>query len=53
MTYNLGALTSGLERRTSEGDATVLNFALVVIAGILGVISVIEGILLVQRIRAE
>jgi zinc transport system substrate-binding protein len=53
MTYNLGALTSGLERRTSEGDATTLNFALIVIAGVLGVISLIEGVLLVQRIRAE
>ncbi|MHA2143311.1 MAG: metal ABC transporter substrate-binding protein [Candidatus Thorarchaeota archaeon] len=51
MTYNLGALSSGLE---SEGQsAAAVNLALLALAGIFGLVALVEAVILVQRARAD
>jgi ABC-type Zn uptake system ZnuABC Zn-binding protein ZnuA len=51
MTYNLGALISGLEKRTGTESSQILNLGLIVLSGILAVIVVIETLVLIQRSR--
>jgi len=53
MTFNLGALVSGLEGRSGgTGDQTI-NLGLVALILVLGFIALLEATLLIQRIRAE
>ncbi len=53
MTFNLGALVSGIEGRSgSIGDQTI-NIGLLSLSLVLGFIAVIEAVLLIQRARAE
>ncbi len=53
MTFNLGALVSGIEGRSgSLGDQTV-NIGLLSLSLVLGFIAAIEAVLLIQRARAE
>ena len=53
MTFNLGALVSGIEGRSgSIGDQTV-NIGLLSLSLVLGFIALIEAVLLIQRARAE
>lgn len=53
MTFNLGALVSGIEGRSgSLGDQTV-NIGLLALSLVLGFIALIEAVLLIQRARAE
>ncbi|MFX0056447.1 MAG: metal ABC transporter substrate-binding protein [Candidatus Hermodarchaeota archaeon] len=53
MTYNLGSLTSGLEAEGVGAAATTLNLALLMLAGVLGLVALIEALILVQRGRAD
>ncbi|MBN2229465.1 MAG: zinc ABC transporter substrate-binding protein [Candidatus Thorarchaeota archaeon] len=53
MTYNLGALVSGIEGRSGKLADQTVNFGLIVFSGVLGVIATIEAVLLIQRARAE
>ncbi|MHA1769358.1 MAG: metal ABC transporter substrate-binding protein [Candidatus Thorarchaeota archaeon] len=53
MTYNLGALTSGLEGRSGTTENGALNVLILSLVGVLGVIVVIETVILVQRARYE
>jgi ABC-type Zn uptake system ZnuABC Zn-binding protein ZnuA len=51
MTYNLGALSSGLE---SDGQSAIaVNLALLLLAGIFGLVALVEAIILVQRARVD
>ncbi len=53
MTFNLGALVSGIEGRSgSIGDQTI-NIGLLSLSLVLGFIAIIEAVLLIQRARAE
>lgn len=53
MTFNLGALVSGIEGKSGGiGDQTV-NIGLLSLSLVLGFIAVIEAVLLIQRARAE
>jgi ABC-type Zn uptake system ZnuABC Zn-binding protein ZnuA len=53
MTYNLGALTSGLEAEAVGAAGTTLNLALLMLSGVFGLVALIEALILVQRGRAE
>ncbi len=53
MTYNLGALTSGLEGESSPGQTDVINVALIALAIVLAVFIAIETVVLIVRARAE
>jgi ABC-type Zn uptake system ZnuABC Zn-binding protein ZnuA len=53
MTFNLGALVSGLEGRSGGSVNQSINIGLLALTGVLGVIALIEAVLLIQRARAE
>ncbi|MHA1576313.1 MAG: metal ABC transporter substrate-binding protein [Candidatus Thorarchaeota archaeon] len=53
MTYNLGALTSGLEASSTNNMDNSLNFVLLGVSGFLAVVVIVESVLLVQRIRED
>lgn len=53
MTYNLGALTSGLEDRSQAGVDSNIVLLLTGLAGVFGLLLVLETFLLVQRGRRE
>jgi ABC-type Zn uptake system ZnuABC Zn-binding protein ZnuA len=53
MTYNLGSLTSGLEADVAGAAGTTLNLALLMLAGVFGLVALIEALILVQRGRAD
>ncbi len=53
MTYNLGALTSGLEDRGQAGVDSNLVLLLASLAGVFGLLLVLETVLLIQRGRSE
>lgn len=53
MTYNLGALTSGLEADITGESATTLNIALLMLVGVFGFLALVESIILIQRARAD
>ncbi|MFX1260845.1 MAG: metal ABC transporter substrate-binding protein [Promethearchaeota archaeon] len=53
MTYNLGALTSGLEAEGAGAAGTTLNLALLMLSVVFGLIALIEALILVQRGRAD
>ena len=53
MTFNLGALVSGIEGRSGNiGDQTV-NIGLLALSLVIGFIALIEAVILIQRARAE
>ena len=52
MTYNLGSLTSGLEGRVAAGGGLV-NPALIGLAGVLGLVAVLEAVILVRRAQND
>ena len=52
MTYNLGALSSGLEAE-GDGSSATLNFALLMLLGVFGLVALVEAIILVQRARVD
>ncbi|MGV9170047.1 MAG: metal ABC transporter substrate-binding protein [Promethearchaeia archaeon] len=53
MTYNLGAVTSGLENTDSPFGPNTLNLILLAGVAVLGIISLTEGILLYQKSKAD
>jgi len=53
MSYNLGALVSGLEGRSGNSTDNTVNIGLIALSGVLGVLVVIESVLLIMRARAE
>jgi len=53
MTFNLGALASGLEGRSGSTGSETVNVALVVLVASLGIVVTIETIILIVRARAE
>ena len=53
MSYNLGALVSGLEGRSGIVSNDTVNVGLLALSGVLGVLVAIETVLLVMRARAE
>ncbi len=53
MTFNLGALVSGIEGRSGGSVDQSVNVGLLALTMVLGVIALIEAVLLVQRARAE
>ncbi len=53
MTVNLGALTTGLDEGGVPVSAQVMNLALIVLSGVLGIIVLIETVLLIKRAKAE
>lgn len=53
MTYNLGALISGIEGRSGGNVDQTTNIGLLALSLVLGFIALIEAILLVQWARAE
>jgi len=53
MTYNLGALNNGLEGTAPESVDGSLNLFLVLLAGILGILALAEGLVLVQRAKMD
>jgi zinc/manganese transport system substrate-binding protein len=52
MTYNLGSLTSGIEGNVGVGGGPV-NLALVGLAGVLGLIALLEAVVLVRRAQND
>ncbi|MHA2040388.1 MAG: metal ABC transporter substrate-binding protein [Candidatus Thorarchaeota archaeon] len=52
MTYNLGALSSGLEAE-GDGSSATVNLALLMLLGVFGLVALVEAIILVQRGRAD
>ncbi|MFX1602705.1 MAG: metal ABC transporter substrate-binding protein [Promethearchaeota archaeon] len=52
MTYNLGSLTSGLEGTAGVGGGPV-NLALAGLAGVLGLVAVLEAVVLVRRAQND
>ncbi|MHA2379194.1 MAG: metal ABC transporter substrate-binding protein [Candidatus Thorarchaeota archaeon] len=52
MTYNLGSLTSGLEGRVGAGGGPV-NLALIGLAGVFGLVAVLEAVVLVRRAQND
>lgn len=53
MSYNLGALISGIEGRSGAIVSDTVNLGLIALASVLGLIVTIESVLLIQRARAE
>jgi ABC-type Zn uptake system ZnuABC Zn-binding protein ZnuA len=53
MTYNLGALVSGIEGRSGGIVNESVNIALIALISVLGIIVTIETVLLILRARAE
>jgi len=54
MSYNLGAITSGLEGADSSfGESNTINLILIAAVSVLGIIAATEGILLYQKSKAE
>ncbi|MDH4212954.1 MAG: zinc ABC transporter substrate-binding protein [Candidatus Thorarchaeota archaeon] len=53
MTFNLGALVSGIEGRSGGIVNESVNIGLIALISVLGIIIIIETILLIQRARAE
>jgi zinc/manganese transport system substrate-binding protein len=53
MNYNLAALIMGLEEGPRDTTDNILNIGLMALAGVLGVLVVIESVLLIMRARAE
>jgi len=53
MTYNLGALTAGLDAEVVTGGSEVLNVTLVAIIAVLGSMFVIETVVLIVRARSD
>ncbi len=53
MTYNLGALTSALDFRERTGADSVFPILLGGLAGIFGLIAVLEGVVIYRRAREE
>ena len=53
MTFNLGALVSGIEGRSGGTSDQTLNLGLVALSLSLGIIALLEAILLIQRARAD
>ncbi|UCH03391.1 MAG: zinc ABC transporter substrate-binding protein [Candidatus Thorarchaeota archaeon] len=52
MTYNLGSLTSGMDGGIGPGGGPV-NLALIGLAGVFGLVAVLEAIILVRRAQNE
>jgi len=52
MTYNLGSLTSGIEGSAGVGGGPV-NLALIGLAGVLGLVAVLEAVVLVRRAQND
>ena len=53
MTFNLGALVSGIEGRSGGIINQTVNIGLLALTLVLGFIALIEAVLLIQRARAE
>ncbi len=53
MTYNLGALTSGLEVGSTDTIDSSINYLLLGFSGFLVVVVLVETVLLVQRIKKD
>ena len=53
MTFNLGALISGIEGRSGGIINQTVNVALLALTVVLGIIAMLEAVLLIQRARAE
>ncbi|MHA1864615.1 MAG: metal ABC transporter substrate-binding protein [Candidatus Thorarchaeota archaeon] len=53
MTFNLGALVSGIEGRSGSIGNQTVNIGLFSLSLVLGFIALIEAVLLIQRARAE
>ncbi|MGY5860366.1 MAG: metal ABC transporter substrate-binding protein [Candidatus Thorarchaeota archaeon] len=53
MTFNLGALVSGIEGRSGGGVDHTLNIGLLALIAVLGFVALLEAVLLIQRARAE
>ncbi len=53
MSYNLGALVSGIEGRSGDVTQNTTNLILLALSVVLVTISAIEGVLLIQRARAD
>ncbi|MHA1480979.1 MAG: metal ABC transporter substrate-binding protein [Candidatus Thorarchaeota archaeon] len=53
MTYNLGALISGLEVGSADTIDSSLNYVLIGVSGFLAVVVLVETVLLIQRIRKD
>ena len=53
MTFNLGALVSGMEGRSGSIVDQTINIGLLSLSVVLGFIALIEAVLLIQRARAE
>ncbi|MGY5881530.1 MAG: hypothetical protein RTV31_14865, partial [Candidatus Thorarchaeota archaeon] len=53
MTFNLGALISGIEGRSGGITNQTVNIGLLALAVVLGFIAMLEAVLLIQRARAE
>lgn len=53
MTFNLGALVSGMEGRSGSIGNQTVNIGLLSLSLVLGFIALIEAVLLIQRARAE
>ncbi|NWF95775.1 MAG: zinc ABC transporter substrate-binding protein [Candidatus Thorarchaeota archaeon] len=52
MTYNLGAIVSGIAQARGNLSSTV-NVALVALAGVLGLVAVLEAVVMVRRAKSE
>jgi ABC-type Zn uptake system ZnuABC Zn-binding protein ZnuA len=53
MTFNLGALVSGIEGRSGGMANQTTNIALVALSVVMGIIALLEATLLIQKARAE
>ena len=53
MTFNLGALVSGIEGKSGAISDQTINLGLVALSIVLGLIALLEAALLIQRARAE
>jgi len=53
MTFNLGALVSGIEGRSGSTVDQTINIGLLALSAVLGFIALIEAFLLIQRARAD
>ncbi|MFW9844267.1 MAG: hypothetical protein ACFFEV_06815, partial [Candidatus Thorarchaeota archaeon] len=53
MTFNLGALVSGIEGRSGGTTDQTMNIGLLALAVVIGFIALVEAGLLIQRARSE
>jgi len=53
MTFNLGAISSGLEAASVGAAVDAVNLALLMLAGIFGLVALVEAVILVQRARTD